>query len=473
MAFFHGATTRQEKSGATIAQSIPSGVVALIGIAPTGPLNIMTEVSNERDAAQFGGQVPGFSIAQALYTHFREKGGKVIVINVFDPATHVTNVAAETVTLVAGKGKSAFPYVGVMTVKKSDDTVTYVKGTDYSLDEFGNIASLNFTTIAATAQLKLTYNKPNFAGITAAVIAGTVDGTTGVRTGMKLLENAYNQFGFEPKIIIAPGFSHLTALTPDLLIWAKRLKGVAIADAPPSTTVVAAKAGRTPSGAINFNVADPFLIFVYPGQKAYDPVTNATVVKPLSPAYAAAIARTDAEEGPWRSPSNIPSYTTLGLEVELSGSPFNDNTDANDLNALGVVTMINAGTSGFRFWGNRNSSYPSNTTPDNFIPVHREAWTLSRSIQEASLAWVDAPGNLRTIDEIREMANGLIRQQIGAGGLLPDSECLFREEDNPSIQLQAGHYVFYLRLMVPLPMEHIEFIFTFDVSLLKALTASA
>lgn len=467
MAFRHGVDLKQTNIGPISVGEIPSGIIGLVGIAPKGALNTLTYVKNEKEAAAFGARVPGFSIPLALSQIFAEAGGTgVVVINVFDPATHTTDVAAESVILVGGKGKLAFPYVGAVVVKHTSGTPIYVAGTDYTIDDYGNITSLNYTTIAANATLQVTYKKPNFAAITSSVIIGTVDGTTGVRTGFKLLENSYNTLGLEPKILIAPGYHTVSAVVSEMATWNARLGAVSIVDAPTGTSVVTAKNGRTPAGTINFNVSDKSIILAYPEVKVYDPATDALINAPYSSSLAGVMARTDRDKGYWKSPSNETLRGISGLAVQLSGSAFNADTDTNDLNALGIVTVLNEGTTGFRAWGNRSSAWPAVTTPDNFISVYRTAWILGRSLQIASLQYVDAPITQVLIDAIRQTANGYIRQLIGRGGLLDGSVCVF---DPANSDIAQGKLAYLLRIMPPVPAELIELTVAIDVTILNNL----
>ena len=468
-ALVHGVAVKFSNSGPVPTSEIASNIIAIVGTAPKGPLNQLTYINNSKDAAMFGAQVPGFTIPQAIDAIFKEAGGTpIVVINVFDPAAATTAVTSEVVTLVGGKGKTAFPYVGVVTVKDVTDATTYVKDTAYSLDDYGNIQSLNYTTIPANAVLHVTYAKPNFAAVTSAEIIGTVNGTTGARTGFKLLENSYNTLGVEPKILIAPGFSTTSAIVTEMLVWVKRLLAVAVIDAPTGTTVAAAKTGRTPAGVINFNISDLDVIPVFPEVKAYDPATDSTVTRPYSPVYAGVMARTDREQGFWKSPSNEQIRGILGLAVPVSGSAFNADTDSNDLNALGITTILNEGTSGFRVWGNRSSAHPAVTTPDNFISVRRTLLTVARSLQLNALQFVDKPVTLMIIDAIRQFGNNYVNQLIGRGALLDGSEVLF---DSVNSNIPLGKLEYIVRAAPPVPGELITFNVSLDTNLYNNLTA--
>ena len=184
--FLHGVETVEVDVAGRSYTIVKSGVIGLVGIAPTGPLNQLVLCTKEADFSQFGKSIPGFTIPQALEVILKQGAATVLVINVFDPTSHTTAVTAEAQTVTNGALKLAFAPIGSVTVLDSAGAaVTYVKDTDYSIDEFGNFKVLS-SQIADNTVLKFTYKKVNVAAITATVINGAQDGTTGVRTGTKL-----------------------------------------------------------------------------------------------------------------------------------------------------------------------------------------------------------------------------------------------------------------------------------------------
>lgn len=467
---FHGVGLRFSTIGAAGVDQIPSNIIALIGTAPSGPVNSLIKANNFKDDVAFGNQVPGFTIPYALDLIRKNAGGTpVVVINVFDPAVHFTAVVSEAVAITGGKGKTAFPYVGTSpVVKNTGGTVTYVKDQDYSIDAYGNIVSKNYTLIPATGSVAVTYSKPNFTAITSAEIIGTFNGTTGARTGLKLLENCSNLLAVEPRILIAPGFSQMIAITNELAVWDARLGSVAIIDAPSGTTLPAVKTGRTPAGTINFNVGFKDLILAYPEVKAYDPATDSQVNRPYSPALAGVMARTDREESFSKSPSNEYIYGISGLAIQMSGSAVNADTDVNDLNLLGITTILAEGQ-GFKVWGNRNAAFPSTTTPDNFIAVYRTGWIIGRSLQKTAIQYVDKRINQVLVDQIRQTGNNYINKLIGDGDLLDGSEV---EYDALSSNWAAGKLEFLVRIAPPTPGELITFNIGLDLSIYANLNAA-
>lgn len=106
MAFLHGVSILELSSGPVPVSVVPTAVIGLIGTAPTWAVspsnpvqpsapNTPTLVSSLRDASQFGPLMQGYTIPYAL-AQIQEQGhGQVIVINVFDPTVHQSEVVNE------------------------------------------------------------------------------------------------------------------------------------------------------------------------------------------------------------------------------------------------------------------------------------------------------------------------------------------------------------------------------------------
>lgn len=465
---FHGVDYREELSGPISVTEVPSGITAMVGIAPKGPVNSLILVNNLTDAAQFGSEVPGFTIPQALATHLAEGGQPVMVVNAFDNVAGVTAVATESVVLTAGKGKTAFPPVSNLVVKHTSGTPIYVKDTDYVADDYGNIRVIG-STILPGATLQVSYNKQNLTYATAAIINGTIDGTTGARTGFKALMDAGNLYGKEPKIIIAPGFSQLGAVGSEMIYWANYFLGMAIIDMAVGTTATAAKAARGPAGTSNYS--NERAIVAFPWQKSYDPATDTYIAKPFSQFLSGVIGRVDTDNGFHWSPDNKELRTSKGTDVSMTSSAVHPDTDAQNLIDLGVVTILNEGSSGMRVWGSRSSAYPGTSAITTFIPVRRTVDILTRSIQLSSIPFIGRPMLQSLRNAIRETGNGYIRSLISRGALI-DGEVIYDPAKNPISQTSAGHWVFTVRQCPPPPLDRLTYDIFTDITYLENLNAN-
>ncbi len=467
MSFLHGVETIQKTVAGQTFTIVKSGVIGLVGIAPTGPVNQLVFCKNKNDFAQFGKPVPGFTIPQALEVMALNGAATLLVINVFDPATHVAQVTAESKTVTNGALKLGFAPIGAVTVLDSaGEPSTFVLGTDYTIDEYGNFKVIS-TAIANNTVLKFTYKKLDLSTVTASVLNGANTGS--VRTGMTLWELAYSTYGFTPKILIAPGFSTVTAVATNLRALADKYRGVSYCDAPSGTTVNAAIAGRGPAGSIaSFNISHQRTELLYPHLKKYDVASNASVNFPYSAFKAALRQKVDNEEGFWVSDSNH-VINCDGVELQISAALNDATSEANALNAAGISTVFNNFGTGIRSWGNRNSSFPTASDAKTFTNMVRIDDIVSESMELSAMAYVDKPLTQALIDVIREDGNAFIRVLIQRGALLPGSKVVYNPDDNTPEELAAGHVVFERIYMGPTPAERITFNSVLDINLLAAL----
>lgn len=464
--FLHGVETIEVQSGARPITVVKSAVIGIVGIAPIGAINTPTVVLNETNAAQFGAQVPGFNIPQALNAIFAQGAGTAIVVNVFDPETMTAAVTAETQTITNGKAKTAFAPIGAITLTNSAGSTTFVVDEDYTIDAYGNIVVIDFTAIPEGSTVKATYDKLDASTVTAAAIIGAIDGS-GNRSGFKCFEEAYTLFGYTPKIFISPSYCELSGVAAEMIVQAERFRAMSIIDAPEGELPADVISGRGPSGTLaGFQTASKNVILAYPYVKIYDAVSDSNVNVPYSQYLAGVIAATDNAEGYWVSPSNHEIKGIIGMERPITAQINNPQTEANQLNEAGITTVFNSFGTGIRVWGNRSGAFPGVTTPDNFIPVQRVKTILHESVEYSMLQFIDRPINQALIDSIRESVNAFIRVLIGRGAIV-DGGCSYDPGKNPPVELAAGHLTFDITFMPPTPAERITFESFIDINLLN------
>ncbi len=469
--FLHGVETVNLTKGPRPITEVKTAVIGLVGIAPTEfGQNVCKLIKNDVDAAQYGKALPGFDIPQALEHIFGHNAGTVIVVNVFDTETHTTNVVEESHPVVNGALQLSAAPIGAVVVKDNAGVVSnYVKGTDYTLDDFGRFKVIAGRIPNATV-LKFDFKKLNAAAVTTANIIGAV-GADGNRTGIKAFDLSFNLFGFRPKILIAPGRSATKTIAEELLSSAERLKAVAIIDGVFGEDVQATITNRG-DATKSFGTSSKRAVLTYPYLNAYDeskddgnPDTDTNTNYPYSPFLAGLMAWTDKEFGYWNSPSNNNLKGITGVERPISANISDPDTDANALNEAGIVTVFNSFGTGYRSWGNRNASHPTNTQTDNFIPVLRTFDMLAESLEQAALQYMDKPITQALIDDIRQSGNDFIAIQVGRGALTEGTKVVFDRAENPNSQLAAGHVVFSVVEDAPSPAERITFKHLIDISL--------
>lgn len=465
--FLHGVETVVVENGSVPVKEVKSSIIGLVGTAPKGATNVMKVISSKGQAVEiFGEPLPGYTIPKALEAIFAQGSSRVIVINVFDPDTDVAAVTSESHVTAAGKVESTYaPVPGTVVVKNSAGDTTYVEGTDYTVDQYGVVTILNFDDIPNGTTIKLTYDRLDTAEIEDADIIGG----TSPRTGLELFDEAFTTIGYSPKILICPTYCENAGVAAALIAKAAYLGAVCVIDAPKDTTVAEAIAGRgLGSDIAGFNTASKECIAVYPYVYAFDKATNADELRPYSPFFAGVLSKVDRTEGYYTSPSNHEILGITGIERPLTAIIDDENSEVNQLNEVGIVTIFASFGTGYKVWGNRNCQFPGSSAPTGFIPVHRTRVILDESVRLAAMQFVDKPITKALIDSIRATANAFIRTLIGRGALV-DGFCIYNPADNPPEEIAAGHITFETTYMPPTPAEKITFKSFLDINLLKAL----
>ena len=302
--------------------------------------------------------------------------------------------------------------------------------------------------------------------VTASDIIGSVDATTGKRTGLQIADELFSLFGFTPKILLAPVYCEQSAVMSEMIAKAENLRAIALIDAPAGLTVQQVLTERGTGGQLN--TSSYRAVLCYPHLKVWDIATNTERLEPFSQRLAGVMAKVDHEKGYWWSPSNNEILGIIGMERAITASVNDPNTEANILNENGVVTVFNSFGTGYRVWGNRSAAYPSYTDPKTFISVRRTADIIAESIEFSTLQFLDKPITA-AIDGVLSMVNAFIRTLVGRGALV-DGKCYFPKDKNPSDQLAAGRLYFAYEIMPPTPAERITFEQVINIELLKKLT---
>lgn len=304
--------------------------------------------------------------------------------------------------------------------------------------------------------------------VTKGDIIGSVDATTGKRTGMQAFKDCYSLFGYFPKTIIAPVYCEDTAVVSAMQVICDSIRAIGIVDAPVGTTVQDAIKGRGENGTINFYTSSDRIVLCYPHLKVYDSNTDSYILEPYSQRLAGVIAAKDLDKGYHWSPSNTEIQGIVGVEKQLTSMINDPTSEVNTLNEAGIVTVFNSYGSGYKTWGNRSAAYPSSTYVTNFINIRRTADILHESVEYSMLQFIDYPIDNGLIESITETVNSFIRTLIGRGALI-DGKCSYNADKNPATEIANGHIIFDIEFMPPTPAERITFESYIDISLLESL----
>lgn len=452
--YLHGVETVEIERGPRPVRTVKSAVIGLIGTAPCGPVNEPVLCLSESDAAQFGSQTSGFTIPQALDAIYDHGAGTVIAVNVLDPMKHCSSIVAD-VTFDTN-GQATLGQYGVR-----DVVLTPTSGGDtyptaaYTVDALTGVVTRagDIIPAGATVQAAFTYADPT--KVTAADVIGALT-VAGTRTGMKLLSDTYNLYGFFAKILIAPVFCTQNSVAVELIALAEKLGAITYIDAPVGTTFAQVLAGRGPQGTINFNTSSDRARLCWPHVKVYDAETDGERLEPLSSRAAGLRAKVDLENGYWWSNSNKEILGITGMEFPLAAMIDDPQSEVNQLNENGITTVFNSYGTGLRLWGNRSAAWPTVTHMRNFENVRRTADVINESIRYFSLQYMDMPINQALIDALTESVNAYGRKMIGDGALL-GSECWYDPARNEQTELAAGHLLLSYKFTPPPPLERLTF----------------
>lgn len=280
-----------------------------------------------------------------------------------------------------------------------------------------------------------------------------------ILSAISKLSECRQRFGFNPKILIAPGFSQRSEIASALLQAAERYRAIALIDGRRSGTIANAISWRAATEPYNTSSERALLCFPYLND-------SFGMERPYSQFLAGAMANKDSVRGYWFSPSNTEIVGAREPKIQMTSSYTDADSDANLLNEAGFVTLFSSFGTGLRTWGNRSAAFPSDASPKSFIAVRRVVDLLHDSVEAAMLPFLDEPINAALIDAIKETVNAFMRTLIARGALV-DGECIFDTAKNPETEVAQGKLRFDFNFMPPVPMERVTFESFVDISLLR------
>jgi phage tail sheath protein FI len=179
-------------------------------------------------------------------------------------------------------------------------------------------------------------------GANLAATMTNIQGDATAMTGIHAFKTVFGEHGFEPKILIAPGFTHqrdaaANLVAVDLVSVAKELDGVAILDGPSTSEAAAITYAGDFNGPVM--IAENQAIRIEGGQP---------VPFMASPIAAGLMAGLEVHEAIMNRPVSGVSSLKRGVGYSLT----NPSAEVHKLNAAGVTPLVNT-ADGFAFWGLR------------------------------------------------------------------------------------------------------------------------
>lgn len=398
--FLHGAEFIEVEYGYRQIKTSRSSIIGLVGLAGKGPVNVPTLITNYVEAVTTFGAYDGsehktgYTIPRALREIFDQgnRSAMVAVINVFDPDDHVSGVP-----------------------EAPDPTV-----------------------------------------VTVADIVGGVDPDTGKRSGIEALLDIQGIYGFRPRILITPEWSHETEVITALKTIAGKLRAIALVDIEDGTTKDDALTFAETNGGDRI-----FLLYPYVS-RTYSESTS-PILRPQSPIWAGVISRTDNTMGWWWSPSNKDVYGVEGQEFPIDFGISDTDSWANLLNEANINTIINA--QGWRTWGNRLDAVD---TKFAFLPVRRTFDIVIDSLEIAALQFVDRPINKAFFEDVVNAEQAFLNDLRGRGAIIHGRVWFIPEENTPE-QIASGNVSFNIEITPTYPAERITHKVILDIGQLATI----
>lgn len=221
--YLHGAYGQIQSIGTKVAVKSLNAIV-YVGTAPVhtvagGADNVNRPilVRNIAEARRYFGysdEWDKFTLCEAMHVHFENNAvGPLVLINVLDPVAHK---AAEsgTANLTPENGRVTIASAGDI-VLDSVEVTGKTKGTDYTVaydfkKKILTIAETSVGSLGAEA-LSITYDSVDATAVDAEDVIGKSDGA-GLNTGLFAMKNVYQETGFIPSFLLAPGFSGTPAV---------------------------------------------------------------------------------------------------------------------------------------------------------------------------------------------------------------------------------------------------------------------
>lgn len=483
--FLHGVEVVELDYGARPISTVRSSVIGLIGTAPDAQpqttATLLTGTVAANNALTFTAALPG-SIGNEVSVKFRDPGANnsALAITVSGKAITISLATGATgsITSTASSVKTAFDLVPAAvalatvanTAGSSGAGVCVAGSAQFFSGGFDEAFPLNTPVLVAgsrleAAKLGSSGTLPDAIdaifdqagamvvvvrvaeGVDAAAtktnIIGGVDELTGQYKGVQAFLGAESIVKVQPKILIAPGWSHDNAVVSEMMGIADRLRAVIIADGPNSSDQ-AAISYREKFGSARVYVVDPWV-------KVWDTDVSAEAMQPSSARVAGMIARSDNDRGFWWSPSNTEMYGIVGTARAVDFTLGDPNARANYLNENEVATIIQK--DGFRLWGNRTCAADPKWA---FLSVRRTADMINESMLRAHMWAVDRNITKTYVEDVLEGVNSYLRHLTAVGAILGGKAWADPALNTPD-QIAQGKIYFDFDFTPPYPAEHITF----------------
>ncbi|AGF74821.1 phage tail sheath protein FI [Bartonella australis AUST/NH1] len=446
--FLHGVEVVEVDDATRPLRAVQSAVIGIVGTAPDAdelafPLNTPVLISGSlSQAAKLDktGKRRG-TLPNALDLIFKQVGAVVVVVRVKegdDESATLTNILGGVDANGSYEGVHAL--IGAQSLVGQTPRILIAPG-------FTHKRPLSINKIDVTNQ---------GSGYTQATvkIAGDIEAeailTDGKVTSIVIKKNSFD-YQTAPIVTIEGDGTGATAkaetsitsnpVAAELIGIAERLRAIVVIDAP-NTTDEAALAAAQDFDSKRVILIDPFVKVNRNGK---------ILEEPASAAVAGVIAKTDAANGFWHSPSNKVINGIVGIARPIDFSIGDSSSRANLLNEQNITTIIRE--NGYRLWGNRTLSSDAKFA---FLSVVRTADMINDAVLRGHLWAVDRNIKKTYMNDVSESVNAYLRDLKAQGAIL-GGHCAPDPELNTASALESGKVYFNVEFTPTTPAEHITF----------------
>lgn len=466
MAYKHG-TYGEIAASKAVAAAQSGTVLVYVGTAPINKIaghasadlvNNPIAVRNMSEAKEIFGYSDDwstFTLCEVFDEHFNnsvENAGPIYVINVLDPDTHKgTQVELEDQDFSSGYVYISNDLADVDSVRVAEK----VLGTDYSVsyDAENNRIVVKALTSFTTADV--TYYPVSASAITASTIIGTSSG--GVSTGIQAIKKVYAKYNAVPNLLAAPGFSEIPEVYVAMVAAVQKINGhwdgFVLADIPilDGESAVATKEAAIAWQASNGYTAERSKV-CWPMVKS-----GTGKVYHLSTVCAATMLRVDLshQSVPMESPSNKEIMAVAQYFGESSTNEGYDDTESNDLNAVGITTACFS-NGRWVLWGPHTAAYKYGTTMDARVIFDvnlRMLMYVTNGFQLRHGTKIDAPLTPAQKDTIVNAENAELERLASIGAIIGEGTVEFLETANTLNDMLNGDFVFDIAFTATPPFK--------------------
>ncbi len=480
MAYQHGIDIKENATSISAPITGTAGLQVVFGTAPVNlladpyaavnKLIIAYSLADAIAGLGYSTDYESYTLCQSMDANFRLFGiAPVIFCNVLDPAKHKTTQEETECELSGGQAilRVAGMLLDTLVVKAGDQNINkenYIASFDDDGYVVITLTKAGLTSVT-TGKIKISGEKLDPKAVTETDIVGGYNSETGEETGIELVRQVYPKFSMTPGLLLAPGWSHNASVAATLAAKCNEINGVFTCECLIDiSTNNAKKYTDVSTEKENLACISKHAILCWPMIKAMNRVFYYSAV------LAALISYTDA------SNDDVPNLSPSNIKIPVSGAVLGDGEEvlldqdqANNLNAVGVVTALNS--NGWRSWGNNTACYPDNTDPkDRWIACRRFFSWHGNSFILSYFDRVDNPANYRLIENLVDdeniRGNSLVSQGKTAGVRIE-----YNATENPVSQVLDGKIKFHQYLAPYTPAEYIENTLEFDPSMLETALA--